>query len=171
VLRQGPWYGYFADSENKILGAFTADVQLDGNLQIRVEGRLSDMMTPLVMEANAAVLREGSNFNITGTEGNRSVSGYGRERVFDTLLELKIPIDNVPAHQLSVGSDFWGFQIVAGVDVDSVVGSWETDSQSTGEIITGMLIAQPGELPPPDAMDLDAPMDAPGDAPGDAGTD
>src|SRR5262249_8465772 len=84
VLRSGPWFGYFAADANKLRGAFTADVAADGKVQLRVQGKLSDEMTPLDIEAPAAILREGSNFFISGTEGNKSVSGYGRERVFDT---------------------------------------------------------------------------------------
>ena len=166
VLRSGPWYGYFADDGNKLRGAFTADVSVDGKIQLHVRGKLADEMTPLDIEASTAILREGSNFFISGTQGNRSVSGYGRERVFDTTLECLIPVPNdcAPEHQLHVGNDLWNFSIFAGANRDQVVGAWSVRGVTTHELNSGMFMAQPGDLPPPDALDLDAPVDAPVDA-------
>src|SRR5262245_53865891 len=118
VLRPGPWYGYLVDQQNMLRGAISADVAVDGHIHLRVEGKLADGMTPFLIETNASVLREGSNFDITGTEGIHSVSGYGRERVFDTLFEVAIPIDSVPEHRLLVGTETWEFEIQAGMDAD-----------------------------------------------------
>jgi hypothetical protein len=164
VLRSGPWYGYLMDQSNQVRGVISADVALDGKVHVKVEGFLSDGTTPFSIESNAAVLREGSNFSISGTEGINSVSGYGRERVFDTLFEVAIPIDNIPAHQLTVGTENWEFQIQAGMDTDQATGSWAVHSLVTGTLNVGSFMAQPGILPPPDAEDIDAPADGPTDA-------
>jgi hypothetical protein len=164
VLRSGPWYGYLMDQNNQLRGVISADVALDGKVNVKVQGFLTDGTTPFSIESNAAVLREGSNFSISGTEGIHPVSGYGRERVFDTLFEVAIPIDNIPAHQLTVGTENWEFQIQAGVDTDVAMGSWAVHSMVTGYLNVGSFMAQPGNLPPPDAEDFDAPADGPTDA-------
>jgi hypothetical protein len=156
VLRAGPWYGYFSDANDQLRGSISAQVSLDGKITLHIEGKLVDQTTPFAIDTNASVLHEGSNFAITGTEGNQSVTGYGRERVFETMLIVAIPIDTLPSHQLMVGTDTWEFEIQGGADTTAALGSWGVRSLSTGEVNSGTFMAQPGDLPPPDAEDIDA---------------
>ena len=170
VLRAGPWYGYFVDYNDQLRGNFSGTVNPDGTMQLHIEGTLADFQTRFHIDTNAAVLYEGSNFNISGKEGNLAVSGYGRERVFDTMLEIAIPIDSLNEHALMVGMDRWQFNLTGGASANMATGAWLVSSQN-GMTNSGMFIAAPGDLFPLDAMD-DAADDAPAvDAPVDAGTD
>jgi hypothetical protein len=170
VLKSGPWYGYFVDFNDQLRGNFKGDVDVNGNIHLHIDGTLADFATRFNIDTNAAVLFEGSNFTISGHEGNLPVSGYGRERVFDTMFVVAIPIDTLAEHALTVGIDRWSFSLQGGASLNMVSGAWSVKSELTGEINTGMFIAAPGDLFPLDAMD-DGALDAPGDAPVDAGTD
>jgi hypothetical protein len=170
VLKSGPWYGYFVDFNDQLRGNFHGDVDINGNIHLHVEGTLADFNTRFNFDTNAAVLYEGSNFSVSGNEGNLPVSGYGRERVFDTMFVVAIPIDSLNEHALTVGLDRWEFQMQGGASLNSASGAWSVRSLQSGVINTGMFIAAPGDLFPLDAMD-DGALDAPVDAPVDAGTD
>src|SRR4051812_25931493 len=115
ILQSGPWFGYFQDLNQTVSGSINFLADADGKIHVHIEGRLADGISPFTFETGAAILREGSNFNVSGSVAGMPVSGYGRERVFTTVLEVAIPIDDSPEHRLLVGPAAYQFAIEAGV--------------------------------------------------------
>ncbi|HJZ86939.1 MAG TPA: hypothetical protein VKN99_17325 [Polyangia bacterium] len=167
VLRPGPWHALIRDDSSHSIGSALFLADSAGKLDLTIQGQLPDG-TGFQISGQPSMLYEGSNFTILGTVSGRALSGYGRARVFDTLLTVLIPFDNLPDHALLVGAIAWQFNINAGTNDSHVEGTWGAASMGAGAL-GGSFVADPGPLPA-DAL-IDAATDSATDAPIDATTD
>jgi hypothetical protein len=171
LLQAGDWHAVIQESNGILAGTATFQADASGKLRLHASGTFMTDNSPFTIDSSLSLLREGADFPLNGTVGGAPIQGYGRARIYIGTVRAIIPVDSLPQHALTVGDTPWEFELEGGINATQMQGTWITHTVPAIEGLSGVFIAAPGPLPPPDAAD-DGEVDAGvGDAPADAATD